>query len=274
MILGNPIIVLAGLPVIVILMYVYLKDRNKEPIKLLAQFFGLGIASCFLVLIVDQIISPFVPFMTEDYQKMDTLNIFLYAFLGVALIEEICKWIMVYFKGYNHKEFDEIYDIIVYSVCVSLGFAFFENITYILASESGILYTAVIRGLSAVPGHACDAIFMGYYLSLAKQYSYKNDKSNEKKYIILSIIIPAILHGIYDYCLMSDLVILIFVFLVFIIYLYIISIKKLKELSTNNKQLTEKEESKKEVLPHSNYCSNCGNKLTGPYCSNCGRRQE
>ena len=58
---------------------------------------------------------------------------------------------------------------------------------------------------------------MGYFLSLAKQASYKNNKELEKKYIILSIFVPALLHGIYDFCLMANLKLLIIVFIGFII---------------------------------------------------------
>lgn len=290
---------LAGFPVGLIIAFVYMKDKNREPTELLISLFLLGILSCFLVLLISGILEEFIPFMAKDYHKMSPVEILLYSFFGVALIEEICKWIMVYFKGYNNKEFDEVYDIIVYAVCVSLGFAFFENLMYIIGTDGSVLGVAMLRGLSAVPGHACDAIFMGYYLSLAKQYQYKKDYNNEKKYIILSIIIPAILHGIYDYCLMSGILVLILVFLVFIVFLYTISIKKLKEMSQNNKVLEEEvvveekviENNGNEVveellieektipnqptsMPLPNYCSKCGHKITGPYCSNCGARQE
>ena len=288
---------LAGFPIGLIIAFVYMKDKNREPTKLLISLFLLGIASCFLVLLISDALGAVIPLMRGDYKKMSPVEILLYAFFGVALIEEVCKWIMVYFKGYNNKEFDEVYDIIVYAVCVSLGFAFFENIIYIISAESAI-ETAILRGLSAVPGHACDAIFMGYYLSLAKQYQYKKDYDNEKKYIALSIIIPTILHGIYDYCLMSGLLVLVFVFLVFIVYLYTISIRKLKIMSQNNKQFEEEivveekiiENNSNEVVEElsveekitpaistsnqlPNYCSKCGHKLTGPYCGNCGARQ-
>lgn len=253
---------LAILPIVLLLIFVYNKDKEKEPLKLLLLLFALGMLSCGLVLLISDILSLFLPFMSKRINNMNFLEIFFYSFICVALIEEFCKWLMLYFKGYNNQEFDELYDIIVYSVFVSLGFAFIENIVYVFSNMT--LRTAILRALSSVPGHACDAIFMGYYLSLAKQFQYKKHYKEEKKYILLSIFIPAILHGIYDYCLMSNFAILVIVFCVFILFLYINAFKTLKKVSEKNKLLVEKH----------NFCRYCGYKVDGDFCSKCGRRQD
>lgn len=256
------ILFLAALPVIIILIYVYSKDKNKEPIGLLLQLFGLGILSCFIVLFVSNILEPLLPFMQGNLSDKTFIDILLYSFIGVALIEELSKWIILYFKGYKNESFDEVYDILVYSIFVSLGFAFFENVIYIVGT--GSLLTAILRAFSAIPGHACDAIFMGYYLNFAKQASINNNKVLEKKNIILSILIPSILHGIYDFCLMSGKSFLVLLFIVFIIYLYSISLKRLKEMSKNNKTIKKKNK----------YCPVCGAKVDDLYCGNCGTKQE
>ncbi len=250
------------LPVILLLVFVYNKDRAKEPLVLLLQLFGLGMISCIPVLFASDFFRIIFPFMNKrlvDYNFFETI---LYAFVEVALLEEICKWIMLYAKGYNHQEFDEVYDIIVYAVFVSLGFALVENIAYVFLK--GTLRTALFRAVSSVPGHACDAVFMGYFLSLAKQASYKDDKKLEKKYIVLSIIVPAILHGIYDFCLMANVKLLIFAFIGFIAFLYILAFNTLKKVSLENKNL---------VLKH-NFCKSCGFKIDGDICPKCGTRQE
>ena len=256
------LVFLAILPVILILLFVYNKDKDKEPVKLLMQFFILGIISCFLVVIISSVLALLIPLMSIDTNSASLIEVLLYSFLSVALVEEFCKWIMVYKKGYNHQEFDEVYDIIVYSVFVSLGFAFFENMVYVLGNQN--ISVAIMRAISAVPGHACDAIFMGYYLSMAKKHQNRKEFSQERQNIYLSIFIPTILHGIYDFCLMSNLTILVIMFVVFIIYLYIISIKKIKALSQDNKSLQKKYK----------YCVNCGAIVNGNFCGNCGTRQD
>lgn len=253
---------LAVLPVILILLFVYNKDKSKEPISLLLKLFGLGILSCFLVLAISGVLEKFLPFMQNTSGNKSFLDTLLYAFIGVAFVEELCKWLMLYLKGYHNKEFDEVYDVIVYSVFVSLGFAFFENILYVMGTQK--LSIAILRAVSAVPGHACDAIFMGYYLALAKQFSYQNKKDLERKNIILSILIPAVLHGIYDFCLMSGYTILILTFIIFVAILYALSIKKLKEVAGNNKK----------IKYTTSFCRVCGARVEGQFCSNCGARQE
>jgi RsiW-degrading membrane proteinase PrsW (M82 family) len=253
---------LSALPIILILMIVYIKDRKKEPLSLLGFLFILGIASCSLVIVISRYLKNYLPFMNMNLADMDFISIILYSFIGVALIEEACKWIMVYFVGYHHKQFNELYDIIVYAVFVSLGFAFYENLVYIFAK--GQVSTAIIRALSAVPGHACDAIFMGYYLSMAKYFRMKKRKDLEKRNILLSILIPTVLHGIYDFCIMSRLTLFMVVFIIFIVYLDYISIKKVMEISKNNKNIED------DLV----FCPTCGLKLVNGYCRNCGRKQD
>jgi RsiW-degrading membrane proteinase PrsW (M82 family) len=252
---------LAILPVLVILLIVYFKDRNKEPMSLLIKLFFGGFLSCILTLLISGILELFLPFMSGSLANKTFFETLLYAFLGVALVEEFSKWLMTYLIGYNNNEFDELYDGIVYAIFVSLGFAFVENILYVFQTSS--IQTALLRAVSAVPSHACDAIFMGYYLSMAKRYALRGMKEKETKHVWLSIIIPAVLHGIYDFCLMSGHMILVAVFLVFVVILYILSISKLKHLSANNKKIKFK----------NRFCSKCGKAVTGEFCSRCGTRQ-
>ena len=223
------------LPIVLILVTIYSIDKSKEPLILLLTFFVLGIVSCFIVVKISDISGIFLPFMRKDTSEFNSIDTLLYAFIGVALIEELCKWIITFIIGFNNKEYDETYDIIVYSVFMALGFAFFENVIYVFSI--GELHVALLRAILAVPAHACYAIFMGYYLSKAKQSSLDNNKKDKYKYLLYSIMIPVLLHGFYDYCLMSGITILIEVFVIFIIILDIISIKKIKEILAINKQL-------------------------------------
>ena len=252
---------LAILPVILILLFVYSKDRSKEPLHLLLLLFVSGFGSCILVLVLSALMEKVIPFLSYNLSDMSFLQVVFYAFISVALLEELSKWVMVRLIGYNHKEFDEVYDIIVYAIFVSLGFAFVENILYVMSNVK--LSTAILRAVSAVPAHACDAVFMGYYLSLAKQYAERADKDSERKNMILSILIPTILHGIYDFCIMSRHNIFLLVFFAFVIFLYVISIKKLKFMAEANRKFRYKNK----------FCKKCGAPIRGDFCGNCGTKQ-
>ena len=254
------LITLATLPVFLILIFVYNKDKNKEPLSLLLELFGFGILSVFLVYAISVGLEHFIPFLEKDVEIMNFPEILIYSFIIVALVEEFCKWIFVYKFGYKSKDYDEKYDIIVYSVFVSLGFAFLENLLYVIGDLS--IGLGIVRGLLSVPAHACNAIFMGYFLSLANLYSKQDDKENAKKNIILSILIPTLLHGIFDFCLMSNIRIMIVVFFGFVIFLYTVSLKKLDEVAQKSK-----------IEKRNKFCTNCGKIIQGNYCGNCGTKQ-
>ena len=79
---------------------------------------------------------------------------------------------------------------------------------------------------------------MGYFLGLAKVAQVSNDDTKMKKNIVKSIIYPTITHCIYDFCLFSNLTILILLFLVWLVFIYIYSIKKIKKISSIEGELT------------------------------------
>lgn len=247
------------LPIILIACFIYLKDKEKEPTKILAKLFLSGILSIFVTLALTDILSLIFPILEADTDTLNLIELVFNVFIGVALIEEFSKWIFVYKIGYNHKEYDEVYDMIVYAVFVSLGFAALENILYVL---QGGISVGILRALLAVPGHACDGVFMGYYLSLAKLADKNNNKPLSKKNKILSLIVPVILHGIYDYCLFTGHLFFLLVFFVFVILLYVFALKRIKKLNNITTKISYK----------NIYCTNCGTKANGIYCENCGQK--
>ena len=150
----------AILPAIIILNIVYKNDSEKEPKKLLVSLFGIGIISCFITVILTTLILFFVPSMNSDIvlNSNDYFKIFIYSFFIVACVEEFSKWIFNVTIGWNNKNFNQLYDAIVYSVFISLGFASFENFLYILESVFSIV---IIRSVLSVPAHAFFGVAMG-----------------------------------------------------------------------------------------------------------------
>lgn len=247
------------LPVFLVGRYIYKHDKNKEPMKMLLKLFVSGVFSCFLVLFISSIMGEVFPIFNADIENLDLFELAIYVFVGIALVEEFCKWLMSYSIAFNNKEFEEVYDMIVYSTFVALGFAFFENFLYVL---DGGVAVGILRALLAVPGHACDGVFMGYYLGLAKTSALNNRDDLKKKNILLSVLVPTIMHGIYDFCLFTGNLLLIIFFFAFVIYVYVYSIKKIKKVSSIDGKLVYSD----------NLCLNCGCIVEGNYCSNCGKR--
>ena len=224
-------------PVVFFGYLIYKQDFDKEPTSILVKLFICGVFSIFITLFITWILGLIIPFFAYDSEKLDVIELIPYVFIGVALIEEFSKWIFVYKLEYNDQEFNHLYDGIVYAAFVSLGFACFENILYVMQGGVG---TAIGRAFLAIPGHLCDGIMMGYYLSMAKLALVNNNKSLSKRNLILSLAVPTIAHGIYDYLLfassaVSEQIGMIFLlaFFVFVIFFFILAYKKVKQLAKN-----------------------------------------
>ncbi len=218
-------------PVFLVGSYIYNKDRDREPMNLIWKLFFGGVISTVITLALSSLMGYVFPMFDAEPESLDTFSLFIFVFIGVALVEEFSKWIVLYVVSYNHEEFDQLYDMIVYAVFVALGFACFENILYVLDGGIGV---GITRAFTAIPGHACDGVFMGYYLGLAKINEVNGNYKFKRKNMFLSLFIPMLLHGIYDYLLFLNNWIFGLIFLVFFIIYFIITVKKVKKLSRLN----------------------------------------
>lgn len=251
------LILLAILPAIIVAIIIYKADKvEKEPKKELLKAFLLGIVAVILTLILSYVFG----ITGIDINFDNYLAVFLYSFLGISLIEEFSKWIISYLFLKKNQNYNYLFDGIVYAVFVSLGFATVENILYTL---SGGITTGIIRAITTVPAHAFFGIFSGYYLSLSKQELLVLNKKKHLVYLLYSLFIPFLLHGFYDFCLLMQNIILLFVYIVFVVTLYSISIYHVKKMIAMDRPFIEKK---------INFCQNCGCPVTGKYCGNCGRK--
>ncbi|MGM9878506.1 MAG: PrsW family intramembrane metalloprotease [Bacilli bacterium] len=217
------------IPVVLLGLYIYKKDSVKEPKSLLIGLFFSGFLASVLVIVINIFMTAIIPdlYLSDNYNKFNLLELFFLIFIEIALVEEFSKWLMIRFIGYNHKDFDQLYDIIVYSAFVALGFALIENIFYVI--EGGFTL-GIYRAIFSVPGHAAFGVFMGYYLGLAKMWEKKN-KIKHNLFMILSIIVPALLHTIYNFCLMIETFWFLIIFIGFIIVLYVSAVKEVDKVS-------------------------------------------
>ena len=175
-------------PSILILLYFFLSDKFKEPKGSIALVFFLGICICLPAGYINS-------FMENNFKDIFSERL-LFSFLGPAWCEELLKFIILYFIVLKRNEFNERMDGIVYGVSVSLGFATLENYEYvfILAEKWEIEpYTmAIWRSYSAVPMHGLNGCIMGFYFGM---FAF----TANKKYLILCLLIPFIIHGLYNF---------------------------------------------------------------------------
>ena len=220
------VIIVSIIPVFIISGFVSSKVNSSKPFLLIVSLFFRGILSCIPACLLEML---FVNYYGEA--PKDLLSLFIYTFFGIGLIEEICKWFNVYRGSYHSKSVNRSYDLVIYSVMVSLGFAFFENIIYIF--QFGIT-TGLIRDFLSVPGHAMFGAFMGYYLGKCKYHSSKSNHIRKIFYLILSILIPSLFHATFDFLLSVNNPWYMVIFFVFVITSFKISNLKIDNMSHNN----------------------------------------
>ena len=224
---------IASLPVFLIGLYIYKKDTEKEPLKLLAKLLGCGAAAAVCTLIFSLILSGFIPFLkVTDINTLSVFERIIYIFVGIAFIEEGFKYLFLYKYGYNNKEFDFSFDMIVYATFVSLGFALFENLLYDYEGGVGL---GIFRAVTSIPLHATCGIFMGAFLSVAKHFEI-NKLLGAFKNKFLALLTPVLIHGIYDYLVMQESTKAVIAFIVFIICVDIITIKFVNQKSREDKK--------------------------------------
>lgn len=212
------LLIVSFAPVFIIAFYIYFRDKyEKEPWSLLLKAGALGAVITLPIILFEKAISAIGSFLPP------LGNAAWDAFMVAALCEEAFKYAALFLLIWKNKEFNEKFDGIVYATFVSLGFALVENILYVFNSG---MTTGLVRAFTAVPAHALFGITMGFFFGLAKFYPKKR-----KSYMIWAFALPFVLHGIYDFILMSGINAILWLFLPFIIFLWLSGLSKLKSLN-------------------------------------------
>ena len=236
-------LIVSCLPSILLMIYVYKKDRvDKEPIKLLVLLFILGAVSCLPAAIAERI---FTNLYVSAFGN-NGLHYSLYEnFLNVALFEELFKFLMLFLVTHKSKHFNSLFDGIVYAVFVALGFATLENILYVSQYGLGV---GLMRAVTAIPGHMFDGVIMGQFYTLwhlsknisltekvYAQHGYIDTiikpESRYKLYLPLTLIAPILTHGMYDFLASNETTLSFIIFIVFLVGLYIYCFHKIRQVS-------------------------------------------
>ncbi len=190
------LIVAATAPVWILLTFFYVRDRyDQEPRHLLLLVFFYGMA----MTVVAALTGVFgLTLLREVLTVHPLISLILENFVIIALVEEGLKYFVVMRWAYCHPAFNEPYDGMIYAITASLGFAALENILYVL---QGGPHIALLRGVLSVPAHALFAAAMGYYLGKAK---FAQTDAQERKNRNRSLLVPVLLHGIFDLLLSTD----------------------------------------------------------------------
>lgn len=265
------LLVIAIAPAIALLTLFYLKDKyEREPIKQVVKVFFWGWFIVIPAIILESLIpSPSV--------STDWVTIFLYYLVVVALVEEGLKFMAVLLLPvqkkpriasiYNSPDFNESYDGITYTVSASLGFATLENIFYVFEHGTG---AGILRAILSVPGHALFGVAMGYFIGKAKF-----SPNGGGKLLLSGLALATVLHGTYDFLLMTEHIGMILLVLPLMIGMWVLGLKQVKSAQKNSPFINNPPPVSNKITPMNpnKFCTNCGKEIPvhATFCANCGK---
>jgi RsiW-degrading membrane proteinase PrsW (M82 family) len=180
---------LAVSPVVLLVHIIWMVDRpRREPIGNVVRYVGAGVFAGALAIAAEAVIAPLLSPLADP--ALGWVARFAVVFVGVGLIEELSKFILVSLAARRDRALDEPFDWVVYSVSVALGFAALENLR-VLWQGVGAGWA---RAFFAVPVHALLGTFMGYHLARAM----RDGAATLGRRRLLAILEPAAWHALYD----------------------------------------------------------------------------
>ncbi len=171
------------------ILYFWMKNRIKddpEYKKTCRKALINGLISTLIVALASGVSSMILAALVKDRESI--LYIALYNFVVIALAEEAGKMFMMrkLKKGSYAWSWMET---IVFMTCVGIGFELIESIVYGFVTNA---MQMLVRGVTMM--HAVYGMIMGYFFG-------KAEYTGEKIYYVLSLAVPWILHGMFDFTL-------------------------------------------------------------------------
>jgi protease PrsW len=188
-------LVLALAPGAAMLWYIrHLDKYEPEPWNMVWLSFLSGCLSVIPALIIEPILADLGGFPAGSF-----LGTLWGAFVVASMTEELSKGGLAYAFMGKRPEFNEVMDGIVYFGIAHMGFAITENLMYVLIKPDGnvvqALMTAFVRTTTAVPLHVINGMIMGYHIGVAR---FATTVAEKRRHQIEAILLPILLHGIYD----------------------------------------------------------------------------
>jgi RsiW-degrading membrane proteinase PrsW (M82 family) len=189
-------IALGVLPSIIWLLYYLRRDKNPEPKFLVLKIFFYGMLAALPALFIEKGIFEEI----KRFSLSSNLATILNTFLGVALVEETLKYLVVRSKILKDPEFNESIDAMLYMIIAALGFAASENILVLLQISSSLfsiktILVLTLRFWGATFLHALCSAIIGFFLAL----SFLKYKQEKFRLLGLALLISISLHGLFNF---------------------------------------------------------------------------
>lgn len=184
---------LGGLVPAFLWLWFWLKEDEKrpEPRGLLLLTFIIGMVSVFVVLPIERF---FGGFLTNE--KILTIV--------WVVVEEVIKFIGIYFIALKSRDADEPVDFAIYMMTGALGFAALENALFLidpvsLGNTTVSLLTGNFRFLGAMLLHSVASGIVGIGMGLA----FYRGKFIKTSFVVIGLLSAITLHAIFNFLIIS-----------------------------------------------------------------------
>ena len=188
--------------------------RENKVTYLFLMFVG-GCLSILITLLINDLKGLFFLWDLDGF----FFNDLLYSIFMIGVPEELAKITPFLLLLALSKKLKEPLEYIVYASASALGFAFIENLLYFQEASHGIIHG---RAYLSVIGHMIDSSIVAYCFVL---YHFKQKKkTNILILFLITFALGSIAHGLYDFLLFQNSILLFFIFFVFVVQIWIILI--------------------------------------------------
>ncbi len=180
----------ATLPAFIYLAYFAVYTRQRVITHNIGTAFSFGACIAFPIVVLVWLVKTTIG-MPDSTPLGHALS---EAYLAAAVPEELAKFLTMQVLLRSHISATQLppTQTIILSIAVSCGFAGLENVFYVIESDDwGSI--AILRSLSAVPGHAFTGAIMGYCIAKS------TEKNKPSLWFLLALVIPITLHGAYNF---------------------------------------------------------------------------
>jgi len=191
------ILLLSFLPGFIWLFFFLEEDNHPEPKSLLALVFLVGALNAL-------IIAYFGTAVRAAFFPLEGIETFSLSYLTIAaLIEEVGKFLIIFFLVRRWSSFDEPVDAMVYMIVGALGFATLENVAYLSQEATvnpflgSVVEVASLRFVGSTLLHALCSGLVGYFWALSIR------RFGEKYWIIIGLVLATALHTYFNYLIIN-----------------------------------------------------------------------
>ncbi|OHA66476.1 MAG: hypothetical protein A3D64_02065 [Candidatus Wildermuthbacteria bacterium RIFCSPHIGHO2_02_FULL_49_9] len=182
-------------PSLIWLAFYLRKDAHPEPNSMIRKVFFWGMLATLPAIALELTLRSLFSLLPLP----PAIILVLYIFLGVALVEELFKFLVVRVFVYKNRALDEPLDLMLYMIIAALGFAAFENILILFglgpaSPFSNIAALTLARLVGATFLHALTSGTLGYFL--ARSFF---DPAKKHGYLVFGLFLAILLHGFFNF---------------------------------------------------------------------------